>query len=138
MKMRCVFSITTIASSTMIPRPNKRAKSTIKFSVTFPPTIKSAAGKNRNATNILSGTESATKNAFVTPIKNIRIKSTSMNPITMEFTKSLKERTGRAALIACYYHIKVGWQNSSFHFLKPLSLPHQKFELSFRPLFLRY
>ena len=33
-KIRCVFSITTIASSTIIPSPNNNAKSTIKFRVT--------------------------------------------------------------------------------------------------------
>ena len=89
--MRCVFSITTMASSTIIPKPNSRANSTIKLRVTCVPTIKSAPGKNTNATNILSGTESATKNAFTTPIKNIRTISTSMNPIIMEFTSSLNE-----------------------------------------------
>jgi len=33
----------------------------------------SAIGKNKNATNTLNGTLSATKNALVTPIKNIRM-----------------------------------------------------------------
>ena len=89
--MRCVFSMTTMASSTIIPKPNRRANSTIKLRVTCVPTIKSAPGKNTNATNILSGTESATKNAFTTPIKNISTISTSMNPIIMEFTSSLNE-----------------------------------------------
>ena len=32
-KIRCVFSITTMASSTIIPKPNNRANSTIKFKV---------------------------------------------------------------------------------------------------------
>ena len=60
----------------------------MKFKVTWAPTIISAAGKNMNATNILSGTLSATKNALVTPIKNIKIINTSINPITIELTRS--------------------------------------------------
>ena len=90
-KIRCVFSITTMASSTIIPKPNSRAKSTIKLRVTWVPTIKSAPGKNTNATNMLSGTDSATKNAFTTPIKNMRTISTRINPIIIEFTSSLNE-----------------------------------------------
>ena len=89
--IRCVFSITTMASSTIIPSPKRRAKSTIKFKVTSVPVINSAAGKKRKATNILSGTDKATKKALVTPIKNMRIKSTNTNPITIAFTSSLKE-----------------------------------------------
>ena len=90
-KIRCVFSITTIASSTIMPNPNNNAKSTMKFKVTCVPTIKSAPGKNTNATNMLSGTESATKNAFTTPIKNINTINTKIKPITIELTKSLKD-----------------------------------------------
>ena len=90
-KMRWVFSITTIASSTIIPNPNNSANSTIKLSVTCVPTIKSAPGKNINATNILSGTERATKKAFVTPIKNMSTISTKINPMMIELTKSLKD-----------------------------------------------
>ncbi len=63
----------------------------MKFSVTLEPVIHSATGKKKNDTNKLSGTDNATKNAFVTPIKNIRITNTSINPITIEFTRSLKE-----------------------------------------------
>ena len=87
----CVFSITTIASSTITPSPKSRANSTIKLSVTCVPIIKSAPGKNTNATNILSGTLNATKKALVTPIKNINTINTSKKPITIEFTSSLKE-----------------------------------------------
>ena len=86
-----VFSITTIASSTIIPSPKSNANNTIKFNVTADPVMISAAGKKKNATNMLNGTDNATKNAFVTPIKNIRIINTSTNPITIEFTRSLKE-----------------------------------------------
>ena len=52
---------------------------------------RSAAGRNTKATNILSGTDKATKKALVTPIKNIRMINTSINPMTIEFTRSLKE-----------------------------------------------
>ena len=90
-KIRCVFSITTMASSTIIPRPNSKANKTIKLRVTCVPTIKSAAGKNIKATNILSGTLNATKKALVTPIKNIRIINTNIKPITIELTKSLND-----------------------------------------------
>ena len=87
-KILCVFSMTTIASSTTIPNPNNNAKSTMKLRVTFDPTIKSAVGKKMNARNMLSGTDSATKNEFVTPMKNMRIISTRINPMMMEFTSS--------------------------------------------------
>jgi hypothetical protein len=80
-----------MASSTIIPKPNNKAKRTMKLRVTWEPTIKSAAGKNIKATNILSGTDRATKKAFVTPIKNIRMINTSIKPITIEFTRSLKD-----------------------------------------------
>ena len=90
-KIRWVFSITTIASSTIIPNPNNRANSTIKFNVILVPINKLPAGKNTNATNILNGTDKATKKAFVTPIKNINTINTNINPITIEFTNSVKE-----------------------------------------------
>ncbi len=90
-KIRCVFSITTIASSTIIPNPNKRANSTIKFNVILVPINKLPAGKNTKATNILNGTDKATKKALVTPIKNINTINTKINPITMEFTNSVKD-----------------------------------------------
>ena len=90
-KIRWVFSITTIASSTIIPNPNNKANSTIKFNVILVPINKLPAGKNTNATNILNGTDKATKKAFVTPIKNINTINTNIKPITMEFTNSVKE-----------------------------------------------
>ena len=89
--IRCVFSITTIASSTIIPNPNNKANNTMKLSVTCEPAIRSAAGRNMNATNILNGTLSATKNALVTPMKNMRMTNTRIKPITIEFTRSLKD-----------------------------------------------
>ena len=89
--IRCVFSITTIASSTIIPKPNNKANRTMKLRVTLEPVMRFAAGKKRNATNMLSGTDSATKKALVTPIKNMSINNTNINPMTIEFTKSLKE-----------------------------------------------
>ena len=55
------------------------------------PINKLPAGKNTKATNILNGTDKATKNALVTPIKNINTINTNINPITMEFTNSVKE-----------------------------------------------
>ena len=89
--MRCVFSITTIASSTIIPKPKSKPNRTIKFSVTLVPTIASAMGKNMNATNTLKGTLNATKNALVTPIKNISTSNTKTKPMTIVFTRSLKD-----------------------------------------------
>ena len=90
-KIRCVFSITTIASSTMIPRPNSNAKRTMKLSVTCVPTITSAIGRNINATNTLKGTLNATKKALLTPIKNIRTNSTRTKPIIIVLMRSLKD-----------------------------------------------
>ena len=48
-------------------------------------------GKNKNATNTLNGTLNATKNALVTPIKNISTNNTSMNPMMIVFTNSLND-----------------------------------------------
>ena len=90
-KIRCVFSMTTIASSTIIPNPNNNANSTIKFKVICVPNNKSPAGKNTKATNILNGTDKATKNALVIPIKNINTINTNTKPITILFTNSVKE-----------------------------------------------
>ena len=83
-KIRCVFSITTIASSTTIPKANKNANNTIIF------ILNPMVGININAINIDKGTESATNNAFVTPIKNIKIKVTKIKPIMMVLIKSCK------------------------------------------------
>ena len=74
-----------------MPKPNNNANSTIKFSVTLLPIIASATGKNKNATNTLSGTLSATKNALVTPIKNISTSNTKTKPIIIVFTRSVKD-----------------------------------------------
>ena len=90
-KIRWVFSITTIASSTIIPNPNKSANRTIKFRVILFPTISSAPGINTKATNILKGTDKATKKALVTPMKNISTINTSTNPIIIELTNSVNE-----------------------------------------------
>ena len=40
---------------------------------------------------MLNGTDKATKKALVTPIKNINTTNTKINPITIEFTSSVKE-----------------------------------------------
>ncbi|OIQ69165.1 hypothetical protein GALL_492360 [mine drainage metagenome] len=81
-KMRCVFSITTIASSTTIPNASRNEKSTIIFSVN------PMAGISKKAIKQESGTESATKTALVLPIKNIRITVTKINPIMMVLIRS--------------------------------------------------
>ena len=83
-KIRCVFSITTIASSTTIPSANKNANNTIMF------IVKPKAGITRKATNIDKGTLKATKNALVVPMKNIRMINTKMKPIIMVLIKSCK------------------------------------------------
>ena len=75
----------------MIPRPNSNANRTIKFKVTDVPIIPSATGKNRKATKTLNGTLNATKNALVTPIKNIRMINTSTKPIIIVLTSSLND-----------------------------------------------
>ena len=51
----------------------------------------SATGRNRKATNTLNGTLNATKNALVTPMKNIRMINTSMKPIMIVLINSLKD-----------------------------------------------
>ena len=81
-KIRWVFSMTTIASSTTIPRPNKKLNNTIMFMV------KSIPGRIKNAMNMERGTESPTKMALVTPMKNIKMMVTKMNPMMMVLIKS--------------------------------------------------
>ena len=90
-KIRCVFSITTMASSTTIPSPNKSANSAMKFSEMLPPTMNSADGRKMKARNILSGTDNATKKALVTPMKNIKTNTTKIKPMMMEFTSSVND-----------------------------------------------
>lgn len=82
-KIRCVFSITTMASSTTIPSASRNENNTIIFNV------KPIAGITRNAIKHDNGTDNATKMALVVPIKNIRITVTSKKPITMVLIKSL-------------------------------------------------
>ena len=104
--IRCVFSITTIASSTIIPSPKSNAKSTMKFNVHVRPTIKSAAGKNMKATNILSGTDKRYEECIGNAHKKHQDHKTSIKPITMEFTRSLKE-VRVAGLITGDYYIQI-------------------------------
>ena len=81
-KIRCVFSITTIASSTTIPKANKKANKTIIFK------LKPMVGMIKKAIKQLKGTDSATKIAFVAPMKNIKITVTKMKPMMMVLIKS--------------------------------------------------
>jgi hypothetical protein len=80
-----------MASSTIIPKPNNKANSTMKLRVTCVPTMRSAAGKNMKATNILNGTEKRHKECVGYPMKNINTINTRINPIMIELTKSLKK-----------------------------------------------
>ena len=81
-KMRCVFSITTMASSTTMPKASRKENSTIMFSVN------PITGIIRKAIKHDNGTESATNMALVVPIKNIRITVTRIKPITMVLMRS--------------------------------------------------
>ena len=73
--IRWVFSMTTMASSTMIPRAKINPNITIMFMVN------PIFGMIRKATNIDRGTERPTKKALLNPMKNIRIRVTRINPI---------------------------------------------------------
>ena len=81
-KIRWVFSITTIASSTTIPKASKKENNTIMFMV------KPILGIIINAIAIDNGTDKATNMALVNPIKNMRIMVTKTKPITMVLIKS--------------------------------------------------
>jgi hypothetical protein len=50
--------------------------------------LKPITGKTKKAMKQDNGTESATKMALVTPMKNIRIIVTNINPIIIVFIKS--------------------------------------------------
>ena len=77
-----MFSITTIASSTTIPRAKRKENKTIMFK------LKPKLGITKNARNILNGTDKPTKMAFVAPIKNINISVTNINPMIIVLIKS--------------------------------------------------
>ncbi len=81
-KIRWVFSITTIASSTTIPKANKKANNTIMFK------LNPIVGITKKAMKQLNGTDKPTKMAFVAPMKNIKITVTKMNPMMMVLIKS--------------------------------------------------
>ena len=76
--------MTTIASFTTIPKASKKANKTIKFNVN------PNAGSIIKAIHIDNGTDMATKMASVSPIKNIRINVTRINPMIIVLIKSCK------------------------------------------------
>ena len=80
----CAFSITTMASSTTIPKPNKNPKRTMVFKV------KSKLGIKRKVNKAERGTESPTNTASRTPIKNINTITTNKNPRITVLIKSAK------------------------------------------------
>ncbi|MCY1543326.1 hypothetical protein D9M68_791390 [compost metagenome] len=90
LKIRCVFSITTIASSTTIPNPKRKENSTIMFMEKLKPNIPPSIGIAKKAINMDSGTDEATNMALVTPMKNIRIMVTNTKPMIMVLIKSCK------------------------------------------------
>ncbi len=81
---RCVFSTTTIASSTTIPRASRNENKVIRFKVN------PMEGKTRNAMKLESGTDKPTKIALVAPMKNIRMTVTRINPMMIVLIKSCK------------------------------------------------
>ena len=81
---RCVFSITTIASSTTIPSASRKENRVIIFKV------KPSVGNTRNAMKLESGTDNPTKMALVAPMKNIRINVTRIKPMMMVLIRSFK------------------------------------------------
>ena len=81
-KTRCVFSITTIASSTTMPNARRNEKSVIRLKV------KPSVGNTKKAMKLEIGTDIATKNAFVAPMKNIRIITTNTKPIMIVLIRS--------------------------------------------------
>ncbi len=81
-KTRCVFSITTIASSTTIPSASRNENRVIKFNVN--PMV----GNTRKAMKLETGTERPTKMAFVAPMKNISTIVTKIKPIMIVLIRS--------------------------------------------------
>src|SRR5690606_21084881 len=81
-KIRCVFSITTMASSSTIPSASRNENNTIKLIVM--PMI----GSESNDTHMESGTDNDTMNALFTPIKHISTSNTTIKPITMVLISS--------------------------------------------------
>ena len=85
-----------MASSTTIPSPSKKAKSTIVFKVKTIPDTLAMTGNKTKATNVESGTESPTKMASCTPMKNINTKTTKIKPKITVFNKSFNSTLVRS------------------------------------------
>ena len=83
-KILCVFSTTTIASSTTIPSAKMKANITSMF------IVNPICGSMIYAKAILNGTDSPTNIALVMPIKNINTKTTKINPIIIVLLSSFK------------------------------------------------
>ena len=79
---RWEFSITTIASSTTIPKPKRKANKTIVFKV------KSNPGINKKVNKAERGTDKPTNAASRTPMKNIKTITTNTKPNTTVLIKS--------------------------------------------------
>ena len=89
-KIRCVFSMTTIASSTTMPNASRKANMTTVLSVNLRSgKTKAKAEMITNAMNADSGTESPTNSASVVPMKNMSTNTTNTKPRITVATKSL-------------------------------------------------
>ena len=89
--IRCVFSITTMASSTIIPNPNNNANNTIKLSVTFVPTIKSARWQKHKCNEYTQRHTQGHKEGIGHSHKEHQHINTRIKPITIVLISSLKE-----------------------------------------------
>ena len=105
-----------MASSTTIPKPNKKAKRTIVLSVN--PENQSGM----KAIKAESGTESPTKMASRTPIKNIKTITTKMNPKITVLTKSLMLLFTRSEVSAVTFTSKPCGKRSSLYLSNKASM----------------
>ena len=130
-KMLCVFSITTMASSTIIPKPNNNANSTIKFSVTCVPIIISAKGKNTNATNMLKGTDKCNKECIYYTHKKHKNNKHQHKTNNNRINKIIKRISCCFTLIAGNNNIQIFWKFCFLHIMQLQLLLHQKFQSNF-------
>ena len=79
-----MFSITTIASSTIIPKASKNENNTIKF------IVKPKDGINNMATRTDNGTARPTNTADCKPMKNINTNTTNIKPIITVLIRSVR------------------------------------------------
>ena len=111
MKIRCVFSITTIASSTIIPKPKSNAKSTMKFNVTLTTNNQICRRQKQKRHKHTKRHRKCHKKCIGNAHKKHQNQQDQYKSNHDGIYQIIKRSACRAALIAGDHHIQVCWQN---------------------------